>query len=151
MATPSEITTAIGEIEQLGRPDLLARWRAVFGRPAPAKVSRELLIRALTYDVQAKAYGGLSPATRAKLIRLAAAIRERGDAAIAAGPRIKPGTKLIREWRGETYEVLVVDQGFAWQGKVWASLSEIARAITGTRWSGPLFFGLKRPGGADGR
>jgi hypothetical protein len=147
--SPKNVGKAIAEIQRLRRPDLLARWRAAFGRPAPAKISRELLVRALAYDVQAKVFGGLAPATKAKLIRLAAEIRERGDAAITTGPRIKPGTRLIREWRGDTHEVTVLERSFAYRVRTYDSLSEIARVITGTRWSGPLFFGLKRPEPAD--
>jgi hypothetical protein len=86
--------------------------------------------------------GGLQPELRRQLCAIAGRPRDGGNPALAA-PRLKPGTKLLRDWRGHTHEVLVVDQGFVWQQVRYRSLSEIARAITGTRWSGPVFFGLK--------
>jgi hypothetical protein len=99
----------------------------------------------LAYEVQAKLLGGLSAATRKRLRRLAERRADSGHAARAA-PRLKPGTRLLREWQGETHHVTVLEEGFDYRGERHASLSVIARLITGTRWSGPLFFGLRDTG-----
>jgi hypothetical protein len=85
----------------------------------------------------------LNAATRKRLHKLAGLLENNPNSACFDAQRIKPGTRLIREWRGDIHEVVVTDKGFAFRGKRYRSLSQIARAITGTRWSGPLFFGLK--------
>jgi hypothetical protein len=103
------------------------------------------MIPILAYRLQEKAYGGLKASTRKRLMRLAADLERDPQAQPSPAQRIKAGTKLIREWRGETHEVTVIDRGFEYRGKQWDSVSEIAREITGSRWSGPLFFGLKQP------
>jgi hypothetical protein len=112
------------------------RWKEVTGAVVP-KVSPSLLRLALAYELQAKAYGGLSRNTQQRLAQLAAAKTQTRD--------VKPGMRLVREWNG-TVHVVDVDESSAihWNGRTWGSLSEVARAITGTRWSGPAFFGLKR-------
>jgi hypothetical protein len=97
---------------------------------------------AIAYRVQEQVLGGLQPELRRQLRATAGRARHGGEPALAA-PRLKPGTKLLRDWQGHTHEVLVSDQGFVWQQVRYRSLSQIARAITGTRWSGPVFFGLK--------
>jgi hypothetical protein len=97
--------------------------------------------------LQENAYGGLTVSTRKRLQNLAEdAIRNR-KAPSEVTPQLKPGTKLLRQWQGELHEVVVADQGFGYQGHRYQSLSEIARVITGTRWSGPAFFGLKKSRG----
>jgi hypothetical protein len=93
--------------------------------------------------MQEVALGGLRPEPQRQLRRIAQQLKETGAATIRARPELKPGTRLFREWRGRTYEVLVLDDGFSWQGTPYRSLSALARKITGTAWSGPLFFGLK--------
>ncbi len=92
---------------------------------------------------QEKVYGGLTAAQKRKLAGIAAELKKGGD--LSAGPaiRLKPGSRLAREWRGETHDVLVLEDGFEWNGERRHSLSAIAREITGTHWSGPRFFGLK--------
>jgi hypothetical protein len=122
--------------------ELKEQWCAVWGTEPPRKASREFLIRAVAYGIQAQAFGGLDAKTL-KLLQ---------NANPANGTRPKPqrnrlakGSKLFREWHGETHEVLVLEQGFAWRGETYASLSAIARAITGAHWNGWAFFGLKRP------
>ena len=141
----------IGDLDQeiaalADRPtaDLQARWQALYGAAPPGRVGRDLLIRAVAHALQAQAIGEFSPALRRRLQRLAADIRARGDVAISTRPRVKPGTRLIRQWKDETHEVTVLDDSFLWRGQSYRSLSQIARAITGTRWSGPVFFGLKQ-------
>jgi hypothetical protein len=93
-------------------------------------------MRAVAYQIQVKAFGGLSAATKHKLREIAAAAREgRFDASIVA-PRVKPGTRLIRVWQGETHAVLVLEDGFEWKGTRYRSLSLVAKTITGTNWNG---------------
>jgi hypothetical protein len=103
---------------------------------------RELMIPVLAYRIQEQAYGGLSQQTLNKLRQLARDL-ERNPKALTRMRPIKPGTRIIREWDGDTHEVTVVRDGYSYRGKHFVSLSAIARKITGTRWSGPLFFGLR--------
>src|SRR5271167_1886915 len=95
--------------------------------------------------------GGLRPERQRQLRQIAQQFKATGEAKIRARPELKPGTRFVREWQSRTYEVLVLDDGFSWQGKRYPSLSAIARKITGTAWSGPLFFGLKPSRPATGR
>jgi hypothetical protein len=101
-------------------------------------------IRALAYRIQEVALGGLRPELQRQLRQIAVELKQTGEAAKRFRPQLKPGTRLIREWQGRTYEVVVLDDGLSWQGTHFRSLSAIARKITGTAWSGPLFFGLKQ-------
>src|SRR6476660_7733287 len=101
--------------------------------------------------MQEVALGGLRPEQQRQLRQIAQELKEGGQATIRLRPQLKPGTRLIREWRGQTHEVVVLDGGFSWQGTQCNSLSAIARKITGTAWSGPLFFGLKQNRSADRR
>ena len=101
------------------------------------------MVRILAYRLQDQAFGSLAPAIRRRLRQIAAEVTS-GNANLSAQPqRIKPGTRLLREWQGRKHLVTVAETGFEYQGIRYGSLSEIARQITGTRWSGPLFFGLK--------
>ena len=108
----------------------------------PPGFSRNYLISRLAYRIQELAYGGLKPSTRAKLESLADALDPKAARMrVVNGPVV--GTQLIREWRGTEHRVTVLANGFEWQGRRYRSLSAIARGITGTRWNGPLFFGLR--------
>jgi hypothetical protein len=109
-----------------------------------------MMIPILAYQIQENAYGGLKPSTRKRLQKLAEGLDRSPNAELKSGPQIKPGTKLIRQWRGRRHEVLASDEGFDYDGRRYRSLSEIAREITGTRWSGPSFFGLKQARQARG-
>ena len=131
-------------IPTLARSDLIDHWIAAHGRPPPKAMSRRLLEYACAYTMQSKAFGPLTSATRRKLNR-----RENGKAKTTrqSAPAKKskspaPGTRLIREWHGRTYIVDVVESAYRWNGHSYSSLSHVARAITGARWSGPRFFGL---------
>jgi hypothetical protein len=134
----------IARLPDLGLAELRVRWRAVYGSSAPKFFRRKLLVRAVAYQMQVKAFGGLSEATKLRLREIAAAAREGTFDAAMADPRIKPGIKLIRTWKKSTHEVIVLDDGFAWNGVRYTSLSTIAKAITGTSWNGWTFFGIKR-------
>jgi hypothetical protein len=127
---------------QLTPGELRALWPQWFDRPPPTKIRRELLVRALAYRMQERAAGGLTTATRTKLRALAEGVKNNSKWEGIARPRLTPGTHVIREWGNERHQVTVEVAGFVYRGQRYRSLSEIARRITGTRWSGPLFFGL---------
>jgi hypothetical protein len=119
-------------------------WRELYDKEPPG-FSRNHLISRLAYRIQELAYGGLKPATRAKLDALAYALDPKAARKrIVNGPVV--GTTLIREWRGVEHKVTVLADGFEWEGRRYKSLSAVARAITGTRWNGLTFFGVKRHG-----
>jgi hypothetical protein len=108
------------------------------------RLSRDLLIRGITYKLQERAYGGLSMATARKLEQAAADPGSRSAAKPAPPISLRPGTRLVREWRGVTHTLLIHADGFEWRGQRYRSLSVVARKITGARWSGPRFFGLRQ-------
>ncbi len=143
MSERSSVEAQLDAIRDLDRDALVARWRSIYGQPPPKGISRRLLQRAAAYAVQARAYGGLKSKTRKILLRItdgdngAAVTQQR-----TGKPALNPGTRLLREWNGRTHQVDVTDEGFAWNGETYRSLSAVARAITGARWSGPRFFGL---------
>lgn len=138
------IEQAIKALGGLDHAALKARWRELRGSEPPKGLSRPLLLRALAYAIQEKAYGGLPSALRRRLERLGAELRATGRIANAeVPPAFKPGTRLIREWQNNTHEVTVLEHGLHWNGQTFRSLSAVARAITGTRWNGHVFFGLK--------
>jgi hypothetical protein len=133
--------TALAELDTTA---LRREWRRLYRSHPALHIRRDLLVLAIAWKLQEKVYGGLTAAQKRKLSGIAEGLRKNGD--LSAGPaiRLKPGLRLVREWRGKTHDVLVLEDGFEWKGKRRRSLSEIAWEITGTRWSGPLFFGLKR-------
>jgi Protein of unknown function (DUF2924) len=117
------------------------QWRALWGTEPPRHGSREFLVRAVAYGIQAQAFGGLDAKT---LQLLRKANGSNGARPKPRRNRLGKGSKLFREWHGEMHEVLVLDKGFAWRGETYPSLSSIAHAITGAHWNGWAFFGLKR-------
>ncbi len=123
------------EVASMSHPELQERWAKLTGRPVP-KLSIAMLRLALGYELQARAKGGLTRTARQQL-----------DGSGSARPHampLAPGLRLVREWQGTAHVVTVDDTGaIHWNGQRWKSLSEVARVITGTRWSGPAFFGLK--------
>ncbi len=135
----------VKHIASLGLKELQALWLQRRGRPTKLQ-SVEFLRYMLAWEVQAKAYGGLSSDTVRQLKQLHE--RFERDPAYTPSPilDLKPGTTLTRRWKGTEYRVKVLDDGFHYAGQRFTTLSEIARLITGTRWSGPLFFGLRKPG-----
>jgi hypothetical protein len=141
----TEISTRLEELPGLPKAELRVLWQELFGKPGHPKLRREMMIPILAYRIQEMAYGGLKPSTRKRLEKLARELDRDPNAKLPAPQQIKSGTKLLRQWRGETHNVIVVDDGFDYRNKRYRSLSEIARQITGTRWSGPSFFGLKQP------
>jgi hypothetical protein len=135
----------IARLPDLGVKELRERWVDLYGRPAPKYFRQKLLVKAIAYRMQVKAFGGLPEAVKQRLREIAAAVRDGTFEATDLEPRIKPGTKLIRTWGKDTHEVMVLEDGFAWRGERYTSLSTIAKTITGTSWNGWAFFGLKRP------
>jgi hypothetical protein len=131
----------IDDLSRLGRGALLERWSEHFDRPPPDYSKSEFLVRAIAWQSQVDAYGGLSPALLRHLHRIAEG-KESSSPGGAGHRHIKPGTRLIRTWHGQTYDVHVLEDGYEWNGRRYRSLSAIAREITGSRWNGPRFFGL---------
>jgi hypothetical protein len=139
-----DISNQVAQLPGLSKGQLGELWQKLYQKAAPPGIRREILIPFLAYRIQEIAYGGLKPATRAELRRIAQALkRNPASSELLIRPRIKPGTRLLRQWRGETHEVFVTDAGYEHRGIRYRSLSEIARKVTGTRWSGPAFFGLR--------
>jgi len=130
------LAAEIAALGNLPRAALLARWRDLHGAGPPKYITQDFLIRALATSLQERALGGLARSERKALTALAEGREHPGRKVL------KAGTRLYREWRGVSHEVLITDDGCRWREKELQSLSQVARAITGTRWSGPRFFGL---------
>jgi hypothetical protein len=146
------VEAEIDRVRSLRVEALRTLWRTTFRSSPPPAFSKDILARFLGWHLQEQAFGGLDPNTAKHLGELA-----RGDRSPADRPRrLKPGTVLLREYQGERHTVTVVAKGYVWREATYASLSIIARAITGTAWNGPRFFGLRSdkgttvsPGAAD--
>ncbi len=140
---PKSVGAALSALSLLDTLELKARWKALYGSDPPDRLRRPLMIQALAYRLQEQALGGLKPATRRLLERVAGDAETRRPVATDSQRRVKAGAMLIREWHGTKHQVTALKDGFMFRGKRFQSLSKIAGEITGTRWSGPLFFGLK--------
>ncbi len=142
------VAREVSRLFELPLPELRSEWHRWHPeRQMPARLSRDLLVRTIGWKLQEQVYGCSPPALTRKLERLAAQLERSGTLDIEREANLKPGTALVREWRGETYRVTATHDGFLYEGRPFESLSEVARAITGTRWSGPRFFGLKQRAG----
>ena len=138
----AEIEAEIERIRSLPIDEIRALWRHTFKLPPPSALGKDMLGRMIAYRLQEKALGGLSRASRRLLDDLGG-----GKTAIEpARRRLKPGTILVREYQGERHTVTIAQDGFVWRDETYASLSTIARLITGTNWNGPKFFGLRLAG-----
>lgn len=136
----TSVEEEVTALATMSSAQLRRRWQEATGRPVP-RVSPSLLRLALAYALQAKAFGGLSRQTQQRLAQLAAAKTRTSS--------VQPGMRLVREWNGSIHVVVISeDSTVQWNDREWRSLSEVARAITGTRWSGPAFFGLKQKAAA---
>ena len=136
----------IANLAGLGNDELKARWKAAYGTAAPVRMKRDLLRYAVAYRVQERALGGLKRAICRMLDRVADdAAARRPVKATPPARKVGAGAVLVRQWGGVDHEVTVLQEGVLFRGKRHRSLSEVARVITGSRWSGPLFFGLKAP------
>lgn len=130
-------------VDHLNPAKIREQWTAATNTPPPRYVSRSLLMRMLADRLQVAKHGGLSPETKRRLLKIATAVRNGEPVASQPTPSLRPGTMLVRDWQGSRHQVVVREGGFAFEGEIYHSLSEVARKITGTRWSGPAFFGLK--------
>jgi hypothetical protein len=149
---PKTLADEISALSEATAADLKLRWRTLYSTEPPPRISRDLLIRAIAYRIQEQALGGLKPATHRLLAKVAADASARRPIQVAPAPTLAPGTVLLRDWHGTQHQVIVREHGIEFQGKQYESLSQVAHRITGTKWSGPLFFGLKsgRQEHADG-
>jgi hypothetical protein len=139
-----DIVMTRARLSELTIFELRGEWRRLHRMPPPMRLSRDFLVRGITYKFQERAYGGLSMATARKLEQASADSLSRGSVAPAPPISLRPGTRLVREWHGVTHMVLIHADGIEWRGQRYRSLSLVARKITGARWSGPRFFGLRQ-------
>jgi hypothetical protein len=147
-STKTSVEDDIAHLRGLDLRGIRSRWQGVFGRAAPAHLTRHLLFAVLAYRLQADRFGDLDHATRQVLDRTVAKEAEPAMAARLASfdqkrTELTPGTILVREWDRQSQRVMVMADGFAWNGQTYDSLSKVAFAITGTKWNGPRFFGLR--------
>ena len=148
VSTKTSVEDEIAHLRGLDLGGLRARWQSAFQRPAPAHLTRHLLFTVIAYRLQADRFGDLDHETKQVLDRTVA--KEAGPAMSARlasfdqkGAELSPGTVLVREWDRRSQQVMVMADGFAWNGQTYESLSKVAFAITGTKWNGPRFFGLR--------
>jgi len=142
---PASVDSEIARLRDLTIVELQAAWRTIQGKAAPAHLPRHLLFRIMAYRLQAEHFGDLSAESQRLLDPPGSAeqIAQRVSDAKRRNKTLFPGTILGREWNGQMHRVAVLADGFSWNGQLYPSLSKIAFAITGTRWNGPRFFGLR--------
>lgn len=148
-----QLDIEIAQLRSLDVAGLRSRWRTIFRRRAPSHLSRHLLFRLLAYRLQADRLGDLDAQTFRFLDRSGSPI-DAGKLAAEFNQRrtdLKAGTVLVREWDGQLHRVMVLADGFAWNDKIYPSLSKVAFAMTGTRWNGPRFFGLRDKPSTEGQ
>jgi hypothetical protein len=148
ISTKTSVEDEIAHLRGLDLKGLRSRWQSVFQRPAPDHLTRHLLFAVIAYRLQADRFGDLAHETRQVLDRTVA--KEAGPVTSARlanldqkRTELSPGTVLVREWDRRSQRVMVMADGFAWNGRTYDSLSKVAFAITGTKWNGPRFFGLR--------
>ncbi len=146
-STADAVAARLQALEQMDYATLRSAWRQLYRAHPPKRVARDLLMLGVAWKIQEQAHGGLGAATKRRLADLAKTMERDGDVTRNRVTRLKPGAKLVREWRGEAHAVIVIEDGFEWKGRHWRSLSAIAREITGVHWSGPRFFGLNGKAG----
>jgi Protein of unknown function (DUF2924) len=153
LGTDPAIEAELGRLPTTPIADLRKRYSELFRAQPPQAFGPDLLRRSIAQRIQEKAYGGLPRTTQRLLDQLVKQALAKPNGRLQLPRRIKPGSELVRRWKGKSYRVTVTADGFAYDGKTFSNLSEIASAITGTRWNGPRFFGLRSPssGVANGR
>ena len=139
---PIDIAAELARLEALTNFELRGEWRRLHDLQPPKSLSRELLLRGITYKIQERAFGGLSKSILRKLTGTEPEVSSAESRRAAPRTAVKPGTRLVREWNGDTHTVLVHADCVEWRGTRYRSLSVVAREITGAHWSGPRFFGL---------
>lgn len=145
------IKAMIEELQTLSREELIKKWKKLFKTNSPLHAKKDLLIKHIAWEMQARKQGGYSAQTKKKLDKFAENLSKSKDIAVnntllkeSQNTEIKVGTKLIREYKGEKHEVVALDKGFEYRGRQYKSLSAIANEITTTRWNGKVFFGIKK-------
>ena len=138
-----ELSQEIGALSDLTIDELKGRWRSIYNCAPPGRCSKKLLVSAIAYRMQERAFGGLKPSVRTLLERVSENPTERPVSPLCPVTKASAGTVLIRDWHGQCHQVTVLERGVLYRKRNYRSLSQVARTITGTRWSGPLFFGLK--------
>lgn len=144
MASNSKLYERLRALETSSRVELVEEWNRFFKSAPPRYASSKFMAQGIAYALQECAFGGLSQAIQRQLASIS-----NGKPVQATSPKIKPGTRLLREWHGTTHEVMATDKGYVWNGTTYRSLTAIARTITGTQWNGLVFFGLKKKRGAE--
>lgn len=146
------LDAALAALTQADTKALHTEWRRLHRAPPPPTLSHDLLLRGIAYKLQEVALGGLPPAARRKLAawNQDAEEEKRSGNLTTSAVHLKSGATLLRAWHGQTHTVQVLEDGYEHQGKRYASLSHIARTITGAHWSGPRFFGLTKRRGPAG-
>jgi hypothetical protein len=139
----ASITQRLASLSHLSKSELCSLWQQLFKSDPPLKMRKTLLRRVIAYRLQEHEFGGLNNTQLRLLRQLARALEANPNTTVSSRPPIKPGTRLVREWKQQVHTVEADAEGYQYKGVRYQSLSEIARLITGTRWSGPLFFGLK--------
>ncbi len=142
-AAAEDLAGEIATLNTLEPAALLQKWKALFGTDPSPLLARIFMVRAIAYRLQEQRFGGLKPSTQRLLDRACEGRADVGQKRIP-DKRVSAGTVLIRQWRGISHRVTVLDDEVVYRERRYKSLSEVARAITGSRWSGPRFFGLKR-------
>jgi len=139
----TELEVALHQLSRARIQELRERWRSTFRAEPPPAFGPDLLRRGIAYRLQEQRYGGLSPSVQRQINQLIRTLAKKRSGYIELPRRVKSGSILIRLWKGKSHRVAVLDDGFAFKERFYNSLSEIAREITGTRWNGPKFFGLR--------
>jgi hypothetical protein len=140
----ARVDEEIARLAEASAHDLRIEWRRYYRAEPPVRLSRDLLLRGVAYKLQEREHGGLSQMAKRTLRHLATKM-ENGDGDCVASPRpLAPGARMVRDWRGRSHTVTVLEDGFEYEGERYRSLSRIAKVITGVLWSGPRFFGLTK-------
>ncbi len=139
----AEVEAKLTALTVMDSDGLRREWRRLYRSHPPLHIRRDLLVLAIAWKLQERVHGGLTAAQKRKLAGIAEELKKGGDLSTGPAIHLKPGLRLVREWRGETHDVLVLEDGFEWNGERCRSLSAIAREITGTQWSGPRFFDVQ--------
>lgn len=138
-----DVEAEVNRLSTMPIAEIRTRWRAAFESEPPKAFGPDLLRRSLAHKLQEDAYGGLAPTSR-KLLNQLVAQSAKSNGKFVIPRQIKAGAILVREWKGKTHRISVLDEGFAFEGKSYSNLSVVARLITGARWNGPRFFGLRK-------
>ena len=134
-----ELDAQLKHLNDAPRAELLIEWKRIYKTTPPRYASLLFLRRSIAYAAQERVLGRLAPALKRQLTAIAASAT---DSSSVGGHKLKPGTRLLRTWHGESHEVIVTDTGFYWNGVTYNSLTAVATEITGTKWNGRRFFGL---------